>query len=102
MENKKKTLIKILVIIYFALHLTPRSALKTHVFLTGHFLSAIRTDIIEDVEHNEMDKEQLKKENAKCYRLTNPPVEKATQGELRNYKVRKIGPLYFAQYYGEG
>jgi hypothetical protein len=98
----KKTLIIILVIIYCALHLTPESALKTHIFLTGHFSKAISTDVIEDVEHNEMDKDDLIKENAKCYRLTDPPIEKATQGELRNYKVRKIGFIYFAKYYGEG
>lgn len=102
MKNKKKFLIIILVIIYLALHLTPKSSLKTHIFLTGHFMEAISTDIIEDIEHNEMDKDELTKENAKCYRLTKPPIEKATQGVLRNYKVRKIGFLYFAEYYGEG
>ena len=39
--------------------------------------------------------------NAKCYTLTKPAFEKATQGDLRNYKVTKRGFLYFAEYYGE-
>jgi len=49
-----------------------------------------------------IDKELLKKENAKCYTLTMPPIEEATQGELRNYKVTNKGFLYFAEYYGDG
>ncbi|MBU5307025.1 hypothetical protein KQI18_04410 [Clostridioides mangenotii] len=60
------------------------------------------TNVIDDEHHNKIDKELLKKENAKCYTLTNPPIEEATQGELRNYKVAKKGFLYFAEYYGEG
>ncbi|WP_408009845.1 hypothetical protein ACJROX_05990 [Pseudalkalibacillus sp. A8] len=52
--------------------------------------------------HNKVDKEMFAELNAKAYTLTTPPIEKATQGELRNYLVRKIGFLYFAEFYGEG
>jgi len=38
---------------------------------------------------------------AKAYPLTKPPTEKATEGELRNFLVKKIGFLHFAEYYGE-
>lgn len=83
------------------LHITPNIALRTHVFFSGYFIEAITTDIVDDEFHNKIDKELLEKQKAKCYTLTNPPVEKATQGILSNYKVVKKGILYFADYYGD-
>lgn len=36
------------------------------------------------------------------YRITkNPPIEKATQGELTTWAVCRIGPFKYARYYGE-
>ena len=32
----------------------------------------------------------------------NPPVERATQGELTTWAVKSIGPFHYAYYYGEG
>jgi hypothetical protein len=48
------------------------------------------------------DPEKFARLGGKAYTLTEPPVEKATAGQLRNYLVRKFGILYFAEYYGEG
>jgi hypothetical protein len=48
-----------------------------------------------------VDKEKFAEINAKAYTLTKPPIEKVTQGKLRNYLVRNIGIWYFAEYYGE-
>ncbi|WP_404328647.1 hypothetical protein [Mesobacillus maritimus] len=76
-------------------------ALRTHVFLLGYPQSAIISGIIEDEYHNEVDKEKFAELNGKAYTLTKPPIEKATQGELRNYLVRKYWFLYFAEYYGD-
>jgi hypothetical protein len=101
-RNKKKWLIIIpLVIVFIAFHSTPNIALRTHVFFMGYPKSAITSGIIEDDYHNKVDKKKFTKINAKAYTLTSPPIEKATQGELRNYLVRKIGICYFAEFYGE-
>lgn len=100
-KSKSSIVITICIILLVILHMTPNLAIRTRVFFMGYFVNAITTDIIDDTVHNNMDKEILEGENAKCYTLTNPPVEKATQGVLRNYKVVKKGPLYFASYYGE-
>ena len=54
-----------------------------------------------DELHNKIDKQFLESQNAKCYTLTKPAFEKATQSKLRNYKVTKKGFLFFAEYYGE-
>jgi hypothetical protein len=103
--KKKRTVILnisvCLMIIYFILHATPSIALRTHLFMTGNAIVAITTGIEDDELHNKVDKESLECQNAKCYTLTKPAFEKATQSKLRNYKVTKIGFLFFAKYYGE-
>ncbi len=90
-----------LILVFIILHATPSMALRTHVMMMGYPKAAIVSGIIEDDYHNRVDKEKFAKENAKAYTLTKPPIEKATQGELRNYLVRKFWFLYYAEYYGE-
>ncbi|OOE12549.1 hypothetical protein [Fictibacillus arsenicus] len=103
LQNKKRWLVIIsLIIVFTLLHSTPSIALKTHVFFMGYPIAAITSGIVEDDFHNKVDKEKFAKINAKAYTLTKPPIEKATQGKLRNYLVRKIGIWYFAEFLGEG
>ncbi|WP_261129013.1 hypothetical protein [Bacillus sp. Marseille-Q3570] len=92
----------VIVVVFLLLHSTPTMALRTKVFLMGYPKAAITSGIIEDDFHNEIDKNRFYQLNAKAYTLTTPPIEKATQGELRNYLVKKTGFLHFAEYYGEG
>jgi hypothetical protein len=100
---KKRLMIIIsLLSIFVIAHATPSMALRTEVILMGHPVASLTTRIIEDDFHNQVDKEKFAELNAKAYTLTKPPVETATQGKLRNYLVRKVGFLYFAEYYGEG
>lgn len=68
----------------------------------GYPKAALTSPIIDDDFHNEVDKDRFAELNAKAYTLTKPPIEKATQGELRNYLVREFEFLHFAEYYGEG
>ena len=89
-------------IILLLLHSTPNTAIRTKVFFMGYPKAALTSSIIDDEYHNEVDIDKFAELNAKAYTLTKPPIEKATQGELRNYLVRKIGFLHFAEYYGEG
>jgi len=90
-----------LVLMYVLLHSTPLVALRTHLFMTGHPIVSFATGIVDDELHNKIDKQILESQNAKCYTLTKPAFEKATQSKLRNYKVTKKGFLFFAEYYGE-
>jgi hypothetical protein len=94
--------VSVLMLIFIMLHNTPHMALRTKVFLMGYPAAAFTTSIVDDEFHNDVDKDTFSALNAKAYTLTDPPVEKATQGELRNYLVRKVGFLHFAEYYGEG
>ncbi|WP_121612702.1 hypothetical protein [Mesobacillus foraminis] len=102
MRNKRGGVaVAILIALLIGLHSTPKLALRTYVFFTGYPIAAVTTGIIGDEYHNQVDKEAFARINAKAYTLTKPPVERATQGELRNYLVRKIGFLYVVEYYGE-
>ena len=90
-----------IVIMYVVLHSTPYVALRIHLLMTGHSVSSFTTKIVDDELHNKIDKQILESQNAKCYTLTKPAFEKATQSNLRNYKVTKKGFLFYAEYYGE-
>lgn len=90
-----------LLIIYVLIHSTPYAALRTYLFMTGHPIVSFTTGIVDDELHNKIDKQILEGQNAKCYTLTKPAFEKATQSKLGNYKVTEKGFLFFAEYYGE-
>ena len=92
----------VIAIIFLLLHTTPGTTIRTKVFFMGYPKATLTSVIIDDEFHNEVDKDRFAELNAKAYTLTKPPIEKATQGELRNYLVRKFGFLHFAEYYGEG
>ena len=101
MSKKLRLLVfTFLIAIFLFLHSTPQTALRTKVFFMGYPIKAVTTDIIDDDFHNEMDKAEFAKQNAKAYTLTNPPIERATQGILSNYLVKKVGFLYFAKHIG--
>lgn len=100
--RKKIIILIVMVIVFILLHSTPHMALRTHVFIMGYPITAIRSGIIEDAFHNQVDKDKFADLNAKAYTLTKPPIEKATHGELRNFLVKRFWFLYFANYYGEG
>lgn len=75
-------------------------AIRTYLFLSGHPISALTTGIVEDQLHNEIDKNSLELQNAKCYSLTRPPLDSSVD-YLINFKVTKKGSMYYVQYYGE-
>ncbi|MCS4447323.1 hypothetical protein JTT05_08050 [Clostridium botulinum] len=90
-EIKKLKLVGVIIVIvaFSALHLTPKRALRTHLFITGHPIIAFKTSITDDELHNKIDSKFLEVENAHCYTLTIPIIEKETDSYLANYIVRK-------------
>ncbi|UOQ45493.1 hypothetical protein MUN89_05980 [Halobacillus salinarum] len=83
--------------LYILLHLTPRIALRTHLFFEGHPIAAITSQIVHEKAHN--NEEEMGK-RYKDYKLTDPPNERATQSQLRNFRVVKKRYLYYAEYRG--
>lgn len=73
-------------LIYF-LHATPTMAVRTCVFFLGHPVAAITSGIQEET-------------NASYVSLTDPPIEKATEGDLDRYEVKRYGVIYIARFAG--
>lgn len=74
-------------------HLSPKLALRTHLFFSGHPVSSMTTDIrlAEKVD-----------DRADIYELQEPVVERATQSSLERFEVTCYsGIFYFAEYAGE-
>ena len=86
---------------FLLLHSTPKLAICTNVFLMGYPKEALTSEVEEYEFYNEVDENNFVEQNphSKFYILSNPPIEKATEGELNTYKVRKFGFLYFAEFY---
>ena len=97
-----KKLIRIVVIfgvIFILLHSSPKMAIRYHILLIGYPKEALITEISDNIIDDKFDMKILARLNAKTYILTEPPFEKATGTELDTFLVRKIGFLYFADYY---
>jgi len=83
--------IVVIIVAFNASCLTPKGALRTHLFIHGHPVIAFITSITDDELHDKIDSKLLQTENAHSYTLTKPIIEKQTGGYLANYIVRKKG-----------
>ena len=94
--NKKKiiTIITSIVIVLGLISLSEAATLRAAVFMS---FAPVKAFTMEFEESN------YSPENVKLYIIReNPPVERATQGELTTWAVKSIGPFHYAYYYGEG
>lgn len=94
--NKKKiiTIITSIVIVLGLISLSEAATLRAAVFMS---FAPVKAFTMEFEESN------YSPENVKLYIIReNPPVERATQGELKTWAVKSIGPFHYAYYYGEG
>ena len=76
-------------------HATPEMAIRSRVFFMGYPISAIKADIVEYEYHSDIHTEI---KNSQGFKITNPPIERATQGELDTYIVSKKWIFYFAKF----
>ncbi|WP_042457274.1 hypothetical protein [Neobacillus dielmonensis] len=93
----------IVAVLFLILHLTPKIAIRTHLLFMGYPKQAFSSTIYEFKFHSDTDRNHFLRSNpnARVYTLTEPPFEKATESELSHYIIRKVGFLYFAEFYGE-
>lgn len=95
--KKWGTLLFIMCFLLFLLF-TPERALRTYIFVTGYPAVALKTELIE--VSPEVAKAAMLEPNEILYELSTPPIEKATEGELRYYAVEKVGFLYIPYFFG--
>lgn len=94
--NKKKiiTIITSIVIVLGLISLSEAATLRAAVFMSFAPVKAFTM---------EFEESKYSPENVKLYIIRDdPPVERATQGELTTWAVKSIGPFHYAYYYGEG
>ena len=107
--NLKKTNILLrcilVVIILFSsfiiLHITPALAVRSHLFVTGHPVAPFTVNVSFNKPQQNMDKDLLERENCKIYCIDGDITDNDIGTLIHNFKVKKIGFLYFADYYGE-
>lgn len=75
-------------------HATPELAIRSRVFFMGHPISAIKADIVTYEYSNQLSE----LDNSQGFEIINPPIERATQGELDTYIVSKKWLFYFAKF----
>ena len=74
-------------------HATPEMAIRSRVLLMSHPIAAIKADIVA-YEYGS----GIEREDEQGYRITNPPIDRATGGELDTYVVSKKLWFYFARF----
>ncbi|MBL4933271.1 hypothetical protein [Clostridium paridis] len=84
--------ISIIMIFTIVMHLNPYYALRLHLFVTGYRKAALESRIIESSHDSNQD-------NVKYYYFDKRPID-MFGSEQGDYKVTKIGPLYFVKYQG--
>ncbi|WP_024614841.1 hypothetical protein [Clostridium sp. Ade.TY] len=93
------SIIGIFILLFIIFHTSPELSIKSHLFLTGHPVEALKYNFEINEFQNNLDSETLSKENSKIYKITN--FESNDTNEFFNFKVKKTGLLYFASAYGE-
>ncbi|MHC6179096.1 hypothetical protein ACYUJ6_04475 [Clostridium sp. JNZ X4-2] len=84
-------------------HATPSISIRTHIFASGYPVGAFKVTLHVHKGLYNADKNALHKENAMIYYIQGYNLyDRATKNPIGNYKVKKIGPLYFTENYGEG
>ncbi len=93
--------ILVIAVIFILSHLTPAAAIKSDLFFKGYFIKSITADIEFNEEQHNLDKEILEEENSKIYNIKNKGFTDRNGFSIYNFKVKKVGFLYFADNYGE-
>lgn len=103
--SKKAIVVCIIIIIiggFVATHIRPNISIRTHIFMTGHPIETFKGNIEANDFQYKLDKEVLDSENEMIYGIKDSNLkDRETGNVISNYKVTKIGFLYFTKNYGE-
>lgn len=91
---KKKIIGLAAAVILLGISLSPMLSLRAAVLFRSP-VSAFTSEIRELHYSDETS-------NRHIYALSNPPVERVTNGKLSTWAVVSMGPFHYAYYYGEG
>lgn len=100
---------KIIIMIFCAIlilfvgvrHVTPSLAVRTKLFYDGHPIAAMTTNIKYNSSQQGIDADKLDKMNAKIYAIKYGDATFDNGTYIHNFIVKKVGNLYYADYWGE-
>ncbi|UZW15399.1 hypothetical protein OSC52_06055 [Clostridium pasteurianum] len=93
----------IIIGVFIISHTTPSMSIRSHTFINGYPIGAFRGTMQVNKGQYNVDKDILDKENSIIYTMVGYHLyDRITENTIANYKVKKIGFLYFAEDYGEG
>jgi hypothetical protein len=79
-----------LIFVFIFSHSTPKLAVRTNIFFSGHFIESVTCDLKKGDSEKQL------------YLVTPPILEKSTESNLVTYKVYNFWNLiHYANYYGE-
>ncbi len=94
-------IIMAIIVIFITLHLTPSLSIRSNLLFDGYFLEFFKGNIVfNEFQHN-LDKDILEKDDSKIYTFTGSNATYKEGFLINNFKVKKVGFLYFAEPYGE-
>lgn len=101
--NKKLHIFIIIIGVFIITHIAPSIFIRTHLFIFGHPIGAFRGTVEINEPQYKLDKVMLDDENAMIYTIRGCNLfYHITGNSMINYKVKKIGFLYFTEAYGIG
>ena len=86
---------------FIILHLTPSLAVRTHLLITGHPIAPFTVTVRFNELQQSLDKNSLEQENSQIYCIDGKVKYYDTGNYIFNFKVKRAGFLYFAEYSGE-
>lgn len=101
--NKKLCILIVIIGVFIITHITPSISIRTHLCISGYPIGAFRGTVEINESQYKLDKAILDDENAMIYTIRGYRLfDHATGNPMINYKVKKIGFLYFTEDYGIG
>ncbi|MBO3446509.1 MULTISPECIES: hypothetical protein [Clostridia] len=95
MKIKSENIASIIIILTIVYVIgTPTGALRFAIARTGNPITAVNLKISDKPYKKKIGKNQM------IYTLINPPVEKSTYSELKNWIITKYGLIYWGNFYG--
>lgn len=107
MKSSRKVIIILCTLIvitggFITTHITPSISIRAHIFVSGHPIGAFKGTVQTNELQYKLDKNILDSQNAMIYTIKGYIIYGISTGNvISNYKVKKIGFLYFTVGYGE-
>ncbi|WP_088006935.1 hypothetical protein [Indiicoccus explosivorum] len=93
------SLLVLIGLLFILFHISPHTALRTHLLFNGHPNEALTAEITVDAQLNELEKARFELTGESAYTLDKPPVDRNTGQTVSQFTVSRKGFIYLAKPY---